>query len=348
MELYSTSEETFKNVSVNFEIADDDSAPALLTIPVELKPGAQPTWRVAQGFVGAEPLPSGRYMARARVMRGDKLAGVLVRPFILEPAPASKGGPIVIPAAMARVAAFDRNAVLQPALVNGLLDAIAARSPSLKGAMTEARAGRYGPAALEALTAGDQQAAAFLKGLDLYAKGQIDLAATQLNIAAGPRREFFPAAFLLGACFAAGGKDRDAAGIWQMALGSEQRPPLTYTLLADARMRGGQPDAVVTILKPAYAERPTDDELGKRLAAAYMMTAAFAEALPILDGYLNRHPADPDALFAAVLAHYQVARATGSELSSADRTKLLKYARAYKGPQEALFAKYLSSLGVNR
>jgi len=348
MELYSTSEETFKNVSVNFEIADDDSAPALLAIPVELKTGAQPTWRVAQGFVGAEPLPSGRYVARARIMRGDKLAVVLVRPFILEPSPASKGGPIVIPASMARIAAFDRTAVLQPALVNGLLDAIAARSPSLKSAMTEARAGRYGPAALEALTVGDQQAAAFLKGLDLYSKGQIDQAATQLNIAAGPRREFYPAAFLLGACFAAGGKDRDAAGIWQMALGSEQRPPIAYTLLADARMRGGQPDAVVTVLKPAYAQRPTDDELGKRLAAAYMMTAAFAEALPILDGYLDRHPADPDALFAAVLAHYQVARATGSELTTADRTKLLKYARAYKGPQEALFAKYLSSLGVNR
>jgi Flp pilus assembly protein TadD len=348
MELYSTSEETFKNVSVNFEIADDDSAPALLTIPVELKPGVQPAWRVAQGFVGAEPLPSGRYMARARIMRGDKLAGVLVRPFILEPTPASKGGPIIIPAAMARVAAFDRNAVLQPALVNGLLDTIGARSPSLKSAMTEARAGRYGPAALEALTAGDQQAAAFLKGLDLYAKGQIDQAATQLNIAAGPRREFYPAALLLGACFAAGGKDRDAAGIWQMALGTEQRPPIAYTLLADARMRGGQPDAVVTVLKPAYTQRPTDDELGKRLAVAYMMTAAFGEALPILDDYLNRHPADPDALFAAVLAHYQVARTTGSELSSADRTKLLKYGKAYKGPQEALFAKYLSSLGVDR
>jgi thioredoxin-like negative regulator of GroEL len=249
---------------------------------------------------------------------------------------------------MARVAAFDRGAVLQPALVNNMLDTIAARSPSLKSAMTEARAGRYGPAALEALTAGDQQVAAFLKGLDLYAKGQIDQAATQLNIAAGPRREFYPAALLLGACFAAGGKDRDAAGIWQMALGSEQRPPIAYTLLADARMRGGQPDAVVSILKPAYAARPTDDELGRRLAVAYMMTAAFGEALPILDAYLSRHPADADALFAAVLAQYQVARATGAELTTADRAKLLKYARAYKGPQEALLAKYVSSLGVNR
>jgi VWFA-related protein len=348
MELYAASEATFKDVSVNFEIADDDSAPALLTIPVDLKPGSQPTWRVAQGFVGAEPLPSGRYLARARIMRGEKLAGVLVRPFILEPAPASNGGPIVIPAAMARVAAFDRNAVLQPALVNGLLDTVGARSASLKSAMTEARAGRYGPAALEALSAGDQQAAAFLKGLDLYAKGQLDQAATQLNIAAGPRREFYPAAFLLGACFAAGGKDRDAAGIWQMALGSEQRPPVAYTLLADARMRGGQPEAVVSILKPAYAERPTDDELGKRLAVAYMMTAAFGEALPILDAYLGRHPADPDVLFAAVLAQYQVARTTGADLTTADRAKLLKYGRAYKGPQQPLLAKYLSSLGVGQ
>jgi VWFA-related protein len=348
MELYAASEETFKDVKVNFEIADDDSAPALLTMPVDLRPGAQATWRNALGFIGAEPLPAGRYVARARIMKGEKLAGVLVRPFILEPAPASKGGPIVIPAAFARVAVFDRNAVLQPALINSMLDSIASRSPSLKSAMTEARAGRYAPAALEALTAGDQQAAAFLKGLDLYAKGQIDQAATQLNIAAGPRREFYPAALLLGACFAAGGKDRDAAGIWQMALGTEERPLVAYTMLADARMRGGQADAVVTVLKPAYAKHPTDDDLGKRLAIAYLVTAAFGEALPILDSYLTRHPTDGDALFAAVLAQYQVSLVTGAELSAADRAKLLKYGKAYKGPQEPLLAKYLSSLGVNR
>ena len=348
MELYAASEETFKDVKVSFEIADEDNAPALLTMPVDLRPGAQNTWRNALGFIGAEPLPAGRYVARARIMKGERLAGVLVRPFILEPAPASKGGPIVIPAAFARVAVFDRNAVLQPALVNSMLDSIASRSPSLKSAMTEARAGRYAPAALEALTAGDQQAAAFLKGLDLYAKGQIDQAATQLNIAAGPRREFYPAALLLGACFAAGGKDRDAAGIWQMALGADERPLVAYTMLADARMRSGQADAVVTVLKPAYAKHPTDDDLGKRLAIAYLMTAAFGEALPILDGYLTRHPTDGDALFAAVLAQYQISLVTGAELSAADRAKLLKYGKAYKGPQEPLLAKYLSSLGVNR
>jgi len=348
MELYAASEDTFKDVKVNFEIADDDSAPALLTMPVELRTGAQPTWRNALGFIGAEPLPAGRYVARARILKGDKLAAVLVRPFILEPAPASKGGPIVIPAAFARVATFNRNAVLEPALVNGWLDSIATRSPSLKSAMTEARAGRYSPAALEALSAGDQQIAAFLKGLDLYAKGDINQASIQLNIAAGPRKEFYPAALLLGACFAAGGRDRDAAGIWQMALGTEDRPLVAYTLLADARMRDGQADAVISILKPAYAKNPGNDDLGKRLAVAYLVTAAFGEALPILDNFLTRHPNDPDALFAAVLAQYQVSLVTGAELSSVDKAKLLKYEKAYKGPEQALLTKYVTSLGVTR
>lgn len=52
--------------------------------------------------------------------------------------------------------------------------------------------------------------------------------ATQLNIAAGPRREFFPAAFYLGASFAAAGRDRAAAAVWQMGIGSETRLPIVY------------------------------------------------------------------------------------------------------------------------
>ena len=348
IELYAASAETFKDVAVNFEMADGPDAPALVSVPATLSDGAHDTWRVARGLIGAEPLPGGRYVARARIMKGDTLAGVLVRPFILEAVAASAGGPILIPAAFARPVAFDRNAVLQPAVLGGMLDVIAARSPALKDAMAEARAGRYGTAAIEALTAGDQQAAAYLKGLDLYAKGQIDPAATQLAIAAGPRREFYPAALLLGACFAAGGRDLDAAGIWQMALGTERRPPVAYTLLADARIRGGQPAAVIGILKPAYADRPTDDEVGRRLAIVYMMTGAYADALPILDAYLTRHATDADALFAAVLSRYQVKTTNGSELSTADRATLTKYAQAYRGPQGALLNKYLSSMGVNR
>src|SRR6185295_12385184 len=117
----------------------------------------------------------------------------------------------------------------------------------------------------------------------------------------------------------------------QMSLGSETtRPPIAYTLLADARFRGGQTESVVSILKPVYAQRPTDDELGKRLGIAYMLTASFADALSIFDGYLTRHPTDADALFAAVLSQYQVFTATGAELSAPDRAKLIRYGKAYK------------------
>ena len=243
---------------------------------------------MAQGYIGAEPLPAGRYVARARIVRGDKVVALLTRPFILETAAAAKGGPMLIPSAFARTAAFDRGTVLQPSLVTSFLDTVAARGPALKGAVAEARAGRYGAAALEALSAGDQQVAAFLKGLDLYGKGQLDQAATQLSIAAGPRREFYPAAFVLGACFAAGGKDRDAAGIWQLSLGTESRPPIAYQLLADARLRGGQPEAVAAILKPAYAQMPTDDDISRRLVSAYLLTGSYADALPVLESYKIR------------------------------------------------------------
>jgi hypothetical protein len=102
------------------------------------------------------------------------------------------------------------------------------------------------------------------------------------------------------------------------------------------------------VLKPAYQERPGDDDVAKRLAIAYMMIGAYTDALPILDGYLARHATDADALFAAVLSQYQVATAAGLAMSNADRAKVTKYAKAYKGPQQALVAKYLSSMGVSR
>jgi thioredoxin-like negative regulator of GroEL len=218
---------------------------------------------------------------------------------------------------------------------------VAKTSPALKGPLAEARAGRYGAAALEALTTGDQTAAAFFKGLDWYSKGQLNEAATQLQLAAGPRREFFPAAFYLGATFAAAGRDRDAAGVWQLAIGKEQRPTVFYLMLADARLRDGQSDSVVDVLKPAYDRNPADDEIAQRLASAYLMNGRYAESLPVLDGYLTRHPTEQVALFAAVFAQYHVTTREKLAVSAADQAKLARYVRAYQGPYQPLLAKYL-------
>jgi len=338
LEMYSTMPALLDATTVSIEIADDQDSPALLSAPAQMIPAAQPTQRITQGVLSPAMLPPGRYVARARVLRGTNVAGLLVRPFIVD---GSARGALPVPFLRGNVAKFDPKVALQPDLVGAMLDSVAKSSPELKGPLTEARAGRYAAAALEALIAGDQTAAAFFKGLDWYSKGQLNDAATQLQLAAGPRREFFPAAFYLGATFAAAGRDRDAAGVWQIAMGKEQRPAITYILLADARLRDGQSDSVVDVLKPAYERNPADDEIGQRLASAYLMTGRYADALPVLDRYLTRHPTEQVALFAAVFAQYHVATRERLAVSAADQAKLARYVRAYQGPYQPLLAKYL-------
>jgi VWFA-related protein len=342
LELYSTSPTGLENTKVEFEIADDQDSPALLATGAQTIVGAEPTQRVSQGVMSATLLPAGRYVARARITRAGNIAGVLVRPFILDLPPAGTAMPS--PFMQGSVAKFDPKLPLTPRVLNEFLGLVEKQFPELKSPLAEARAGRYGIAAIEALTSGDQAAAAFFKGLDWYSKGQLTQAVTQLELAAGPRREFFPAAFYLGASFAAAGRDRDAAGVWQVAVGKEARPQFFYMLLSDARLRDGQPASVIDVLKPAYERTPMDDEIGRRLMSAYLMLGRYEEALPILDGYLTRFPGDELANFAAVFAQYQVATRERLVVSAAEQTKLARYVRNYDGPYEALLTKYLQTI----
>src|SRR5262245_15297594 len=348
IELYSNSEATWNNAKVTFEIADNQDSPALASLPVQLVPGRQPTWRTAAGVMGAQALPPGRYVARAQITRDDKAVGVLVRPFVLERAAGARTvAPAAVTAASVSFASslpkFDAAGTMKGELLTELLNMVEKRSATLKDALVEARAGRYGPASLEALTAGDQAVAAFLRGVDLFGKGQLDQAATQLQLAAGPRRDFFPAAFYLGAIYASVGRDRDAAGVWQMALGSEPRPAVVYTMVADARLRDGQPTSAIDILKPAYEREPANDEIARRLAIAYAMTGRFGDALPVADKYLERHATDQDMLLAAITSQYELFR-SGQVLSNIDRAKIRKYSVAYKGSNRALIDKYVTTM----
>ena len=341
IDLYSTSPASFDNATVTFEIAEDQDGPSLLNTPASLVAGPQPNWRTAQSAIVPDLLPPGRYVARARVLRDGKVEGVLVRPFFLD-AIGVTGQPRALRGLrIGSVLGFDPDTVVEPAVIASMLDVVEKRAPALKDSMAAARAGRYGPAAVEALIAGEQEVAAFLKGLDWFTKGELDQAATQLALAAGPRREFFPAAFYLGAAFAAAGRDRDAAGVWQLALGTEARPSFFYTMLADARFRDGQPDAVVEVLRNAHQRVPMDDEIAKRLAMAYLAMARYSEVIPVLDRYLARRPTDQEALFAAVFAQYQVSARDKVTIPVSDLTKLGRYVRAYKGVEQPLLTKYL-------
>jgi VWFA-related protein len=349
IELYSTNAETWKSTSVSFEIADNENAPALTTLDASVLPGRQPTWRVASGAVPARALPPGRYVARAKVARDGQQVGVLVRPFVLERIEgtnaAAPSSAVAVPPAVVTppLPKFDRAIALDRGLLDAMLTMVEQRSPDLKKALSEARGGRFDVAAREAFNEGDLVVGAFLSGVDLFSKGELDEAADQLQAAAGPRREFFPAAFFLGACYAAAGRDQDAAGTWQLALGKEQRPTSAYLMAADARLRIGQAQSAIDILKPAFDRAPTNDDLARRLATAYAMTNRHSDALTVLDAYLLRHPDDQDMLFVAIASQYEAVRG-GQILSNIDRDKVQKYAAAYQGPNRSLVDKYLVTM----
>lgn len=178
LELYAAQPATLERTTVTFEIADDQDAPTLLAVPGQMLATARQTTRVAQAFVGARQLPPGSYVMRATIVRDGKAAGLLIRPFVFDP---SAGGASIVPAAIAGadvsmglIPPFDRKDALAKEILGGMFDTLEKRSPALKSAAAAARAGRYGAGAVEALVAGDQAAAAFLKGLDWYAKGELD------------------------------------------------------------------------------------------------------------------------------------------------------------------------------
>lgn len=342
MELYSTSAAILDQTSVRIEIATDEATSALLVAPAAYSTNSQPTHRVAQAIIRVDLLPPGRYVARAVASRGGKALGPLTRPFVVLPSDRVSPGrtsTLVLPDTfLGPPPKFDKTVTLRPEVLGLMFDLVEQATPALKTILAGARNGRLVPAAIAALEAGHQDAASFLRALDLLNKGDLDKAANLLHLAAGARRDFFPAAFYLGVCYAAAGRDRDAAGVWQMAIGTTPRPPIAYALLVDARWREGQLAAVVDILREAYQRVPNDDGVARRLALVYAVMGLHADAVPIFDRYLARHPADQDVLFAAVLSTYEAGKPGGP-----DAEKLARYAGAYTGPQKALVSRYLEA-----
>jgi predicted Zn-dependent protease len=211
-------------------------------------------------------------------------------------------------------------------------------------AIEHARGGKF-DAALDAATlSGHPLATAFLQGMTLYARGELEAAAVKFREALRIDSEFFPAAFYLGACYAAGGRDREASAAWQTSLVTESEAPFVYPLLADALLRQRQIDPAIEILNEATARWPDDPQVQMRLGSALAMAGKGPEALAVLDTYLTRHPGDADRLFLALRIIYE-AHAAGRTVGTPqqDRERFDRYAAAYTaaaGPQLALLEQW--------
>jgi tetratricopeptide (TPR) repeat protein len=241
-------------------------------------------------------------------------------------------------------AKFDPAEPLQPAALEFFLTRLAEKS-KLTGPAAEAaaalRAGQF-DAALASLNGAktDQLGTAFLSGLALYGKGELEKAAVQFRQAIRLDSEFFPAMVYLGACYAAGGRDDQAIGAWQTSLVTETAAPFVYGFAADAMLRLKRPDEAAALLEEAGAQWPDDEGLQARRAAALGQAGKGEEGLRLLDALMEKGAPTPDRLMVAMRILYEV-KLGGRSLSptiEGDRVRFRRYAEAYAaagGPDTA-------------
>ncbi len=344
MELYAERPDFFDTATVRIEIARDESGPALASGPGQLVASDNGSRRRVWAEIPLAVLPPGPYVARALVARGDEKVGQLSRLFHVETASAETraAAAVVLPSMLAVPPAFRKADVLAAGVIASVMDLLDTGRPALRAATAAARKGNFTGVARQAFEAGDQFASMFLRGLELFSKGDLNQAATQLTGALREVPDFGPALLFLGASYAAAGRDREAAATWQRALASPAPAPVAYRAFADAAFRLGDTQRAIAPLREGMNRWPDDDELRRRLAIAYEVGLQHADALAIVQPYLDRHPTDPDALLVAVHAVYS-ARLAGQPLLGPDQEKAraATWAHAYsaaKGPHDALVA----------
>jgi tetratricopeptide (TPR) repeat protein len=195
--------------------------------------------------------------------------------------------------------------------------------------------GRYDRAITTLVTADPKLlSTSFLKGLALFGKGDLLPASDQFRAALDAAPDFLPAAFYLGACYAAGGTeqaDRNAVGAWQAALITDADARIIYDVLGDALLRMQEGDEAASILGEARDKWADDDRFVPRLAASEALRRNPKDAVALLDGYISRHPDDANALLLALRLLYD-ARSAGGRISSAsaDIDQARRYADLYR------------------
>jgi VWFA-related protein len=327
-----------QETAVRFEVAETDASAPLFSVPGTLI-GNDPGRRTARALLPLGVLPPGAYVSRAVVTVAGASATAR-RAFKVVPARGRKAVPLAalaVPRPPFRVAD-----ALSADVVGHFLERvveIAGRPPAAaRPAWENAGSGRF-DAALEAIGSEGGLHAAFLRGLALLSRGQPAAAAGQFRHAIEPSPELLPAAFFLGVCAAAEGKDREAIGAWQTALVGETGSPALYHLLADALLRVDDGAGAVDILREAGGRWSEDDRLAARLGIALAALGQRAEAWQLLARVLDRGSRDADALFVALHLLFE-AHASGTAAPE-DLDRLARYARAYaaaEGPQKELVA----------
>ena len=182
--------------------------------------------------------------------------------------------------------------------------------------------------------------AGFLRGLMLLEQKKLDLAANAFRSAIRGAPDLYPAMVYLGACYAAGGKDKEAAGAWQTSLIKEGDSLAVHLMLADAQLRQGNGALAFQAIESARGKWPEEVSLKKRYVTAALLAGRTADGLKALDELIEQRLDDDASLTLALLVLYEsFETARPVENADQDRARMLRLAELYRtrgGPSLAL------------
>ena len=370
VELTSEVPAVLDSAEVVLQVAPSASAPAIDTVSATID---APTVkrRVAEGRVPTDLLPPGDYVARAVVTVQGREFGRVTRPFRverpLESAATTEGaGPIIRPtvstrmrgpAALAAIPAFSVERVVGPDVVGYFLDRLPRERPAPLGgpvaaAADAARQGRFTDVETALATVGDDDLTAmFLRGIARLARGDLEGAAREFRRTLRQSSEFFPAAFYLGACYAAGGRDDEAAGAWQTSLVSDESGAFVYELLGDAFLRLEDGVRAVDIAGEAQQLWPDEDRFVRQSAVAHAVARQHDASIAMLDRHLEKHPDDRDGWLLGLWVLYDATlsgRTVGGEPIDVRFGRYRERYASLNGPQLGLVDEWKRAMDKKR
>lgn len=357
--------------NVLFEITGNTGGPALLKPLGALAPGERGGTLMAHASTELRVLPPGEYVARARIVSANETLGEVLRPFTVvggSGTRATRGDgattATVINRPTASLAAravgvvqpFVLEQVLAPQVVTGFLDRVAARpdasSPMIRDLVASARTTGLKQLYVSDTVAAEQPVAGFLRGLMLLEQKKLDLALNAFRGALRGAPDLYQAMVYMGACYAAAGKDKEAAGAWQTSLIKESGSLDVHLMLVDALLRQGNGPAAFQAIESARNSWPEDAGLKKRYVTAALLSDRTSDGLKALDELIELQIADEPSLSLALLVLYEsFENAKPVENVEQDRARMLRLADLYRtrgGPSLALVETWVAKATSHR
>jgi VWFA-related protein len=354
---------SLSGTNVEFAIVAKPDGPPLVRSVAMLSTGPRDGVAVAQAVADVRFLPPGTYFARARITSPDRPAGELRRAFtVVAPASPAAGSGAPTGTVRSGAGAFSARAVravrpfaleqvLAPGVRNQFIDHVAARpdaaSPEVQDLLTRAREDSIDALAVPADLVAKEPPAAFVSGLALLAQHNLEGAANAFRTAMRASTDFYPAMVYLGACYAAGGKDREASAVWRTALIREGDAPALHNLLADSLLREGVGDQALQTVTRARERWPDDIALKRTFAVAALTEGQYVKGLTALDELIEAKADDESILLFGLYVLYEgVSNNRPVEDADTDRVRMTRLAEAYKargGASQALVDMWLAA-----